>query len=603
MLKTFIQKKYNYILILTTIFLIYFPACFYDFVWDDLLLIVNNSASKGLSAFFGQIGAYPLTPNRLIIFRPLTFFTFALNYDLFGQSPLSFHLLNIILHGFNMILVFKILKFLTCHSSKSLTFFCILYGLFPLHAGAVTYISGRSELLAAFFILLAFLTFMHFVKNEKISLLTASVLFAALAAFAKETAVIIVPFTFFYILLFYQKKNKLMALFKYSLIPFSLSLLPYTLWRLYYSSHSLHLQTQITKSLISVSFPKRFLVFISSMPKYLSYLFNPWQKINVEILPVIDFSLNATMTASFAFIAICIFLIYRWIKNKNTINAFLTICFFCGLLPFSNLVIPTMMIPKAHFLYLPGIGITFVLFRSICGVFARKNKPCGYALAIVLLCVITGRTFYVNSRWKNEETLYAYNLKQNPEKIYFNQGLMFFKEGKYEKAEAALNKSISLSLAEIRKNYAIICNTYAKNTDVQKAIQAEINKIDNNLVPSHLPQILPQTADNVFTAYQNSDEDMELKKNLLLSFKQLKLSLSALGSCQMAKGNYRQAKKNLNNIISAFTDDKEDYGIYYNLGFIAEKQNDFKSAKTFYEKSAKLNPLYLRTQEALKRIQ
>ncbi len=154
------------------------------FVGDDDSIINSRTdlrSLKNIPSFFTS-SAYP-GETWIGLYRPLTLSSYALNFA-FSEKPAGFHILNILLHALNVILVFLI----TCKfASKKVAYLSSFLFLFlPIHTEAVSSIVGRSELLSVFFVLLALLLFL---KNKHI---WASLVFL-LALFSKEFAVVFLP--------------------------------------------------------------------------------------------------------------------------------------------------------------------------------------------------------------------------------------------------------------------------------------------------------------------------------------------------------------------------------------------------------------------------
>ncbi|MBI2062807.1 MAG: tetratricopeptide repeat protein [Candidatus Yanofskybacteria bacterium] len=154
------------------------------FVGDDNAVVNSRTdlrSLKNIPDFFTS-SAYPGQAS-VGLYRPLTLFSYAFNFT-FSEKPAGFHILNILIHALNVVLVFLI----TCKfTSKKIAYFSSLLFLFlPIHTEAVSSIVGRSELLSVFFILLALLLFL---KNRHI---WASLVFL-FALLSKEFAVILLP--------------------------------------------------------------------------------------------------------------------------------------------------------------------------------------------------------------------------------------------------------------------------------------------------------------------------------------------------------------------------------------------------------------------------
>jgi hypothetical protein len=85
--------------------------------------------------------------------RPLTFFTFWLNYRLGGENPIGYHAVNLLLHGAVVLLLYHVLRKLI---NKNAAFFAAgFFAIHPIQSEAVAYVFARGSLLCALFCLLS----------------------------------------------------------------------------------------------------------------------------------------------------------------------------------------------------------------------------------------------------------------------------------------------------------------------------------------------------------------------------------------------------------------------------------------------------------------
>jgi len=100
--------------------------------------------------------------------RPILIFTYWLNYKISGNLPTGYHVLNLVIHTINTVVIFLLLFRLlelagwtgvrrTVVSGIGATVFLV----HPLQTESVSYIAGRSESLAATFVILAYLVFLY----------------------------------------------------------------------------------------------------------------------------------------------------------------------------------------------------------------------------------------------------------------------------------------------------------------------------------------------------------------------------------------------------------------------------------------------------------
>ena len=131
--------------------------------WDDDDWIVNNVSVHSVSwsnvKFWLSNNVLAGVGLKSNYYRPLLFFTFAVNYAISGVKPLAYHLTSNLIHIFNSILVFWLFQ-LTFKRNLLAFLVSIFFLIHPLQTEAITYISGRGDALVAMFMLLALLLFL-----------------------------------------------------------------------------------------------------------------------------------------------------------------------------------------------------------------------------------------------------------------------------------------------------------------------------------------------------------------------------------------------------------------------------------------------------------
>src|SRR5215469_460061 len=158
-------------LLFAIVMLVYGNALFDGFTQDDELYITSNPqvTSPSVRALFAA-------NNFTKIFRPVTFATFAVNWRLSGQHAFAYHLLNLLLHAAVTILIYLVLQTVleaTTGAKAVALVAALLFAVHPIHTEAVTSIVGLSELLAAGFLLGAWLLHM---RDRPVSALVCLVL-------------------------------------------------------------------------------------------------------------------------------------------------------------------------------------------------------------------------------------------------------------------------------------------------------------------------------------------------------------------------------------------------------------------------------------------
>jgi len=182
--------------------LCFLNSLFNDFTYDDLALVRDNPRIRSITdlrSIFLSDWWQPQTAEQEVIrrqrdrlYRPLTMFSFALNYAASGLNPFGYHLVNVVLHAAVCALVYRFAqRLLEDHGAATLA--AVLFAVHPVHCEAVANVVGRAEILAALFMLLGLLVLCPERDLPSVRrVLGGAGLFIA-ALFSKETAACYLP--------------------------------------------------------------------------------------------------------------------------------------------------------------------------------------------------------------------------------------------------------------------------------------------------------------------------------------------------------------------------------------------------------------------------
>jgi len=95
--------------------------------------------------------------------HPLTGLSHILDSQFFGRNAGLHHIVNVLFHIANTLLLFTVLKQMTGKVGKS-AFVAALFALHPLHTESVAWVSERKDVLSTFFWCLAIISYCHYVK-------------------------------------------------------------------------------------------------------------------------------------------------------------------------------------------------------------------------------------------------------------------------------------------------------------------------------------------------------------------------------------------------------------------------------------------------------
>ena len=126
----------------------YFPFINYD---DDLYVTENVHVQSGVEWDTVQ---WAFTTYHASNWHPLTWLSHALDAQLFGMAPAGPHLINLLLHVLNVVLLFWVLLLATGFAGRS-AMVAALFALHPINVQSVAWVAERKNLLSMLFFLLA----------------------------------------------------------------------------------------------------------------------------------------------------------------------------------------------------------------------------------------------------------------------------------------------------------------------------------------------------------------------------------------------------------------------------------------------------------------
>jgi tetratricopeptide (TPR) repeat protein len=166
---------------------VFWQVCTYDFInYDDPLYVYENpNIQAGITL---KAIKWAFSTGHTGNWHPLTWLSHMLDWQLFGPNPAGHHLINLIFHIANTLLLFIVLKKMTRALWPS-AFVAALFALHPLHVESVAWVSERKDVLSTFFWILTMWAYVYFVSRPKITHYLLVVAFFALGLMAKPMLV------------------------------------------------------------------------------------------------------------------------------------------------------------------------------------------------------------------------------------------------------------------------------------------------------------------------------------------------------------------------------------------------------------------------------
>lgn len=422
-----------------------FPGAF---IFDDAAIVrdsplVNDpSLGRILAADYWGEGA----SSRL--YRPLTILSYAANRQLLGPGPAGFHAVNVLLHAAVSVLVAAVAS--AAGVSCSIGWVAAaLFAVHPLHTEVVDIVTGRAELLAALFVLLALLVALRRGRLHR----TLTAVCCAAALLSKESAATFLPLLLAFDL-FGTREVRAVARDRWRLYALVAAITAAWLaWRKFgLLSGSLPPNAIFPEDnpLVLLGPVGRLLTVLKVQALYLQRLASPLSLnavfVDTMIGPVSNpRSLQAVALVTGAILLAAV-LVMGW-RRRAPWSLGLAMYFLAFLATANALVLTTFLIAE-RFAYLPSAGFCLAVAGAgaalLRGIALRPGIRAAAAAAAIL--ALGGRTLARNVDFSSPETLWRAETRSAPGnyRAWIQLGGTLHESGDVAGAEAALNRALEL---------------------------------------------------------------------------------------------------------------------------------------------------------------
>ena len=431
-----LKNRLPCLLLMLAVLIAYLPAIKGGYVWDDDSYVTEN---KTLQTVEGLRYIW-FKPGATTQYYPMVHTTFWIEYRLWKMNPLGFHLVNVLLHALNAILLFAILRKL---SVPGALFAAALFALHPVHVESVAWITERKNVLSGLFYLSAFLAFLRFHAIGKRRFYFLSLALFLLALLSK-TVVASLPAAI--LLALWWKEGGLRRSTVLLLLPFFALGAGLGLFTAWVETHLLGATgegwaiTIVERCLIA----GRALWFYAgklAWPSSLTFVYPRWE---IDAGSAIQYLYPAA-----ALLVVALLSIFR--RTLGT-GALIGTLFFCGTLApalgFINVYPFRFSFVADHFQYLASIGLITLFAAAADGTARRFRLPAGAVrtAALVLLALLGTMSWRQAGSYESEETLWRDTIAKNDRcwMAYNNLGTILGDRGDQDGAMILYRKAIAL---------------------------------------------------------------------------------------------------------------------------------------------------------------
>jgi hypothetical protein len=351
------------------------------FILDDILIVAANERIRHIQPLQFLFQSYWGDLNHAGIYRPLTIFTFSLEYPIWGVWAPGYRTINLLLHALNGWLIFLLARGLLRSPIAALAS-AVIYVVHPVHTEAVVSLVGRSELLAAGLVFLAWLAF-------RTGWTWLAALAYVLAMLAKESAITFPAIALLDMALTGGGVRKVVESWRRFAV-LAVAGLGYLALR-FYVLGGLGIPPTGQYLNGTVTLLQRWMTSGRVFIQYFRLLFAPTQIAS-------DYDFNSVPLASvrdwdawlgLILVAGCFLIALRFAKLRPTITLGV-LFFFVTLLPVSNWIMPIALLMAERFLYTPVFGFALLAgmaWTAIRDRGARRMVAVGVVSVSALLCI------------------------------------------------------------------------------------------------------------------------------------------------------------------------------------------------------------------------
>lgn len=442
------REKLSHLLLITGFVALFYSNSFGNFfVWNDWTLIIENFLVRdwsNLPEIFSSAFWKPLIGEPSQIYRPLLSISFMADFSLWGLKPWGYHLTNTLLHVLNSFLVYFLMRnFVSPTTALTGT---LLFAIHPIHTEAVTYISGRGELLMSFFLLGGVVAFLKSERPRSLIMYLASLPLFFCALLAKEVAVVFPLFLLVADITVYSSpwKSEPLARLKRHIGPLAVLGIYYLMRKFFVG------MTAVAYGLGNPDFSDHLFLTLKALPLYLGRLLFP---INLHFLHPLEVSTPFDLQV---WLSLVLLLgagwLFRYARGSgNQAMAFALLWSLIGLLPlvfFTGSSLPLL----ESWIYLPSLGCFLFVSIGVDRLRLMNSSRIHLWLSLLIAVLLGGVAFYRNRDWKDDLTISLQTVAASPNDPVALRllGNAFFRWGRTPEAESTFQKATLLAPGDPR---------------------------------------------------------------------------------------------------------------------------------------------------------
>jgi tetratricopeptide (TPR) repeat protein len=561
---------------------------------DDLYILGNPHVQAGLH---WETVKWALHTYDFANWHPLTWYSHALDCQLFGLNPAGHHYTNLLLHAANVVLLFLVFQAATGFAWRSLMV-AALFAFHPLNVESVAWVAERKNVLSMFFLLLALWTYQKYVRHPAAGLYFSVMLWFACGLMSKPQ---VITFPFLLLLWDYWPLKRTPAADRSFSSPPPASVIPpaSSYWWLIREKLPFFLLSAISalvtvqaqkagramRSAADYSMRVRIDNAIVAYFRYVGKCFWP-----AHLAPLYPLSADPPpfwqVLAAALFLLLVTGLVFTFRRQRYLVVGWL---WFLGtLVPMIGLVQVGRQSMADRYAYLPVIGLFLIIVWGASQAIGRLRLPPTWlaAPAVLMVLALGGLTYQQIKYWHDSETLWTHSLQVTGQNFDAEYDLARYlaQQGRAEETIVHFRKVVAMATNDPRMH--LYLGTYEKaHGHAQEAVeqlQAVIRMPADTTMKAEAYTYLGET-------YRQLGDDAESKENYMAALTldpDKGIARIGLGLLAQKNGNLAAAAQQYARAVST---QPSDVGCLL-LAQALEKSGHAAEGKRAYEQARQISP-------------
>lgn len=615
--------------------LLYANTLTHGYTQDDAIVLYDNMFTtegvEGISGilkydtfygFFKEEGKAQLVAGGR--YRPLSLIFFAIGWELFGDAPLLFHLMNVLWYALTgLMLYWTLLRLLKNQRNRTNTYFlafgtALLFLAHPIHTEAIANIKGRDEILTLFGSLaVLYCTIRAYDEKKVMWMILAGVSFF-LGLMAKENAITflaVIPLS----LWVFRKASvgKMVSFTLPAIISAAIFLvIRFSILGWGIGEPSMELMNNPFLKIegnrwVAFSFSEWSATILFTFGKYIQLLFFPhplthdYYPRHVDIMQWSDWQVTLSAVIHLALLG------YALVRlPKRDLISYSILFYFVTLSIVSNVVFPIGTNMGERFLFMPSVGFCLVVSVLLWRLARRGKKLTQFkqlnlssAILGIVILLFTTKTITRNTAWKDNFTLFTTDIYISPNSAKLRNGVagVLLEKGLAEKntvrqqelfQEAKGHASKAIEIHPTYKNAYLLlgnANNYLKQYEASIEAYEQALKID----PDY-----PDAQQNLALTYRDAGkyygQEMGNTQQAIKYLEQANTLLpndaEVLRLLGIAYGISQQPQQAVEILEKAATVAPNNASILYNLGAAYSSIGNTEQAANLIAKAKEIDP-------------